>query len=186
MLHGDLKASNVLLARCSGAAAAVPASAAGDVALMPHRFTAKVSDFGLALHMGPDATHVSSTHAGTVTHMAPELLLVGRASKASDVYSYGILLWELLTGQRAFAGLPAPLLCIKVVRDHWRPAWPPGVAAPLRALAEACWSPSAAARPSFEEIVAYLEALMTQPALMPAGSGSGPAAWDAPGAGRGY
>jgi hypothetical protein len=46
-----------------------------------------VSDFGLALHMGADATHVSSTHGGTVTHMAPELLLAARASKASDVYS---------------------------------------------------------------------------------------------------
>ncbi|KIY94808.1 Mitogen-activated protein kinase kinase kinase 9 [Monoraphidium neglectum] len=98
--------------------------------------------------------------------MAPELLMQGRASKASDVYSYGILLWELLTGRRAFAGLPAPLLCIKVVQDHWRPAWPQGVAGPLRALAEACWSPSAGARPTFDEVTSYLETLMQQPDLL--------------------
>jgi serine/threonine protein kinase len=36
--------------------------------------------------------------------MAPELLLHGRASKASDVYAFGILLWELATGLRAFQG----------------------------------------------------------------------------------
>jgi serine/threonine protein kinase len=41
---------------------------------------------------------------GTLTHMAPELLLQGRASKASDVYAFGILLWELATGRRAFSG----------------------------------------------------------------------------------
>lgn len=36
--------------------------------------------------------------------MAPELLMHGRCSRASDVYSYGILLWELSTGGKAFAG----------------------------------------------------------------------------------
>ncbi|GBF95015.1 hypothetical protein Rsub_07516 [Raphidocelis subcapitata] len=167
MLHGDLKASNVLLARCSGAAAAVPAARPGpDAASSRHRFTAKVSDFGLSLHLGPDATHISSAHGGTVTHMSPELLLEGRASRASDVYSYGILLWELLTGRRAFDGIAGPLLCIKVAKEQWRPSWPPGVCAPLRALAEACWSPSAAARPSFEEVAAYLEGLLQRPELL--------------------
>jgi serine/threonine protein kinase len=36
--------------------------------------------------------------------MAPELLLHGHASKASDVYAFGILLWEMVTGLRAFQG----------------------------------------------------------------------------------
>jgi serine/threonine protein kinase len=174
------QASNVLLARCSGAAAATPVSPQGP----GQRCAAKVSDFGLSLHLDPEATHVSRTHAGTLTHMSPELLLAGRASKASDVYAvsaegregqsggrtarqqrapawpprlltppaphpalqYGILLWELLTGGHAFEGIASPLLCVKVVRERWRPAWPPGVCPALKALAEACWSPTAAAR----------------------------------------
>jgi serine/threonine protein kinase len=41
---------------------------------------------------------------GTLTHMAPELLLHRRASKASDVYAFAILLWELYTARRAFQG----------------------------------------------------------------------------------
>lgn len=41
---------------------------------------------------------------GTLTHMAPELLLHGHASKASDVYAFAILLWELYTARKAFQG----------------------------------------------------------------------------------
>ena len=50
---------------------------------------------------------------GTLTHMAPEVLLAGRLSKASDVYAFGITLWELYTGGHAFKGgfaLPQPRL----------------------------------------------------------------------------
>lgn len=42
--------------------------------------------------------------------MAPELLMKGHASKASDVYAFGILMWELASGGRAFAGTPRALL----------------------------------------------------------------------------
>jgi hypothetical protein len=42
--------------------------------------------------------------------MAPELLLAGRVSKASDVYAFAILLWELFTGGHAYAGMPRALL----------------------------------------------------------------------------
>jgi serine/threonine protein kinase len=57
---------------------------------------------------------------GTLTHMAPELLLHGHASRASDVYAFGILLWEMATGLRAFASeslYSHPYFWLRKVRD---------------------------------------------------------------------
>jgi serine/threonine protein kinase len=85
---------------------------------------------------------------GTLTHMAPELILEGRASRASDVYAYGVLLWEMLTGQRAFNGTPIALLAHNVARKGARPAWPSdgALCKPLIALAETCWAADSSAR----------------------------------------
>lgn len=80
---------------------------------------------------------------GTPTHMSPELFMAGHVSKASDVYAYGILLYEIITGQRAYAGVPVPLLPHQVAVAGLRPSWPPGVPAgckTLQQLAEACWA----------------------------------------------
>jgi hypothetical protein len=82
--------------------------------------------------------------------MAPELLTSGRASKASDIYAAGILLWELFTGRKAWAGHPAAMLPLLVVQQRRRPPWPPGAAqrlpAALVALVEACWAQEAGDR----------------------------------------
>lgn len=71
--------------------------------------------------------------------MAPELLLHGHASKASDVYAFGILLWELATGRRPYSGTPVGMLAHKVVQQGWRPAWPGGCSQPVQMLVEQCW-----------------------------------------------
>lgn len=68
--------------------------------------------------------------------------MAGHVSKASDVYAYGILLYELITGQRAYAGVPVPLLPHEVALQGLRPEWPrnmPAESSMLRDLAEACW-----------------------------------------------
>ena len=88
---------------------------------------------------------------GTPTHMAPELLLHGHVSKASDVYAFGILLWELMTGRRAFAGVPIALLPHEMAMRELRPAWPEGLPdspgySQLKALAEDCWVAAPAER----------------------------------------
>ena len=61
-----------------------------------------VADFGLAKLVDYRDTHVTTAVHGTLGHIAPEYLFTGRSLEKTDVYGYGIMLLELITGQRAF------------------------------------------------------------------------------------
>ncbi|VAI75495.1 unnamed protein product [Triticum turgidum subsp. durum] len=76
----------------------------GSVAsrLRDEDFEAVVGDFGLAKLMDYKDTHVTTAVRGTIGHIAPEYLSTGKSSEKTDVFGYGIMLLELITGQRAF------------------------------------------------------------------------------------
>ncbi|KAJ8761848.1 hypothetical protein K2173_005420 [Erythroxylum novogranatense] len=80
IIHRDVKAANILLDEC---------------------FEAVVGDFGLAKLLDQRDSHVTTAVRGTVGHIAPEYLSTGQSSEKTDVFGFGILLLELLTGQKA-------------------------------------------------------------------------------------
>lgn len=101
ILHADLNGNNVLLVSCNR----------GE-----RRFTAKVSDFGLS-RMVNGVVQTGTT--GTPTHMPPELLADGDLSKGTDVYAFGVIMWEVYHGKRAWAGMhPMQVLFRVAVQKH--------------------------------------------------------------------
>ncbi|WVZ59055.1 hypothetical protein U9M48_009259 [Paspalum notatum var. saurae] len=168
VIYRDLKTSNILL----------------DAG-----FTAKLSDFGLAKD-GPvgEASHVSTRVMGTYGYAAPEYMMTGHLTAASDVYGYGVVLLELLTGRRSLdRARPARE---QVLTDWAAPFLPhkkrvmgildprllavagDGAPPPARAvhktamLAYHCLSRNPKARPLMRDVVASLEPLQVPPVEM--------------------
>jgi len=120
-------------------------------------FVTKLSDFGLAKLLRDNYYIVNRSGSGTVTHLAPELFQVGsRITAAVDTYSFGIMMWELYTGQRAYAGLGRDAIIDRVYRRQGRPAFPAGVPAPYARLVRACWETDPSLRPGFSAVLARL------------------------------
>lgn len=112
---------------------------------------AQLTDFGLV--------STTETTAGTPGYMAPELLSNRPFNKSVDVYSFGVLLWELWAKQFPFVGWrPADL--VAHVASGGRPdmAQARSMPIPMRQLAEQCWHADPRARPSAAEVVAKLAA----------------------------
>ncbi|GAV73894.1 PB1 domain-containing protein/Pkinase_Tyr domain-containing protein [Cephalotus follicularis] len=125
----------------------------------PHRPICKVGDLGLSkvkCH-----TLISGGVRGTLPWMAPELLN-GSSSLVSekvDVFSFGIVLWELLTGEEPYADLHYGAIIGGIVSNTLRPPVPEYCDPEWRSLMERCWSPEPSERPSFTEIVKDLRVL---------------------------
>ncbi|GLI59525.1 hypothetical protein VaNZ11_001411 [Volvox africanus] len=156
LVHCDLKPSNVLLR-----------SHPRD----PRGWTCKLSDFGCVRMLkppaedgsGPTFPHFTVTRAlGTLTHMAPEVISKGALLTSSvDVYSFGIMMAELVTGVPQDQCMPGKE-AIQLARKGVRPTLPPYCPKEYRDVATACWSQDPHIRPTAAELVNVLQLLLNQ------------------------
>ncbi|KAL1294877.1 hypothetical protein HN51_055716 [Arachis hypogaea] len=134
IVHFDLKCDNLLVNL-------------GD----PERPVCKVSDFGLSRIKRN--TLISGGVRGTLPWMAPELLDGNnRVSEKVDVFSFGIAMWEILTGEEPYANMHCGAIIGGIVNNTLRPSIPKRCDSEWKKLMEECWNPDPEVRPSFTEI----------------------------------
>ncbi|KAI5667459.1 hypothetical protein M9H77_17312 [Catharanthus roseus] len=135
----------------------------------PSRPICKVGDFGLSKIKRN--TLVTGGVRGTLPWMAPELLN-GSSSKVSekvDVFSFGIVLWEILTGEEPYANMHYGAIIGGIVNNTLRPPVPSFCDPDWRLLMEQCWAPDPSVRPCFTEIARRLRLMSTAVPARPQG-----------------
>ena len=130
LIHRDLKPENLLL--FDGGA------------------TLKICDFGSAIYK---SAHVISNKA-SAAWMAPEAFESGCYDEKCDVFSWGIILWEVLARQRPFSDISGPAYCLMwAIHNGQRPPLLQNCPESLEKLMSSCWHSEPNHRPSMSEIV---------------------------------
>ncbi|WVZ87062.1 hypothetical protein U9M48_033757 [Paspalum notatum var. saurae] len=127
--------------------------------LVDKNWSVKVGDFGLS-RFKANTFLSSKSVAGTPEWMAPEFLRGEPSNEKCDVYSFGVILWELLTMQQPWSGLGPAQVVGAVAFQNRRLPIPKDTSPVLTALVESCWDDDPRQRPSFSSIVDTLKKLL--------------------------
>ncbi|XP_034931520.1 serine/threonine-protein kinase STY46 isoform X3 [Populus alba] len=125
--------------------------------LMDENGVAKVADFGVARVR--DQSGVMTAETGTYRWMAPEVIEHKPYDHKADVFSFGIVLWELLTGKLPYEHLSPLQAAVGVVQQGLRPSIPSHSHPKLAELLDRCWQQDQSLRPDFSEILELLQQL---------------------------
>ncbi|CAD5190767.1 unnamed protein product [Musa acuminata subsp. malaccensis] len=134
IVHRDLKTANLL---------------------MDENEVVKVADFGVARVKAESGVMTAET--GTYRWMAPEVIEHKPYDHKADVFSFGIVLWELLTAKLPYENLTPLQAAVGVVQKGLRPTIPKNAHPKLAELMENCWQQDPTDRPDFSEILQILQ-----------------------------
>ena len=137
ILHRDLKSDNLLVTDA---------------------FVIKVGDFGLTRFLSEGK---QMTQVGTPMWMAPEIIQGRQYTQKADVYAFGIILWEVLTRLEPYEDKEPMQIVLEVVNQQLRPHLPTELhASPMVPLMTECWAQDPGVRPTFQQCVVRLEAIL--------------------------
>ncbi|RDX74910.1 Serine/threonine-protein kinase HT1 [Mucuna pruriens] len=134
VIHRDLKPENVLI---------------------NEDFHLKIADFGIACEEA--YCDLFADDPGTYRWMAPEMIKRKSYGRKVDVYSFGLILWEMVTGTIPYEDMTPIQAAFAVVNKNSRPVIPSDCPPAMRALIEQCWSLQPDKRPEFWQVVKVLE-----------------------------
>lgn len=138
VIHCDLRSANILVTK---------------------NWEVKVCDFGLASML---QNTVVDGDVGNPFWTAPEVMAGSQYSKASDVYSFGIVAWEVFARKQPFKGYNPHQAILAILTENARPTVPDFVPDPMAKLIKDCWQADAKSRPTFPQIVERLREIRAE------------------------
>eukprot|EP00210_Caulerpa_lentillifera_P001160 g1116.t1 len=144
IVHGDLKPDNVL---CK------------SVDVHPRGSICKICDFGLSRRVGDILAETDTL--GMISYMPPELLRMGYVGRFTDIYSFGMLLWEMATSDVPFSEVDYNQIVLETVNGR-RPQIPDSTPSTLLNLINSCWDSEYAIRPTATQVIQQLKKAISE------------------------
>ncbi|XP_059506305.1 ephrin type-A receptor 6 isoform X3 [Stegostoma tigrinum] len=136
--------------------------------LVNSNLVCKVSDFGLSrvLEDDPEAAYTTTGGKIPIRWTAPEAIAYRKFSSASDVWSYGIVMWEVMSyGERPYWEMSNQDVILSIEEGYRLPS-PMGCPGTLHQLMLHCWQKERNHRPKFTEIVSFLDKVIRNPSSL--------------------